>query len=108
MSIYAKSIAAVIVTVLSAILAATMGNGVIDATEWVNVAIAGVMACAVFAAPNIPGSAYTKSIIAVLLAGLTVMASAIVGGITYTEWIQIAVAAAGALGVYAAPKSGLY
>jgi len=102
---YLKAIAAVVVTVLSAILAATMGNSAIDPTEWVNVAIAGVSACLVFAAPNVPGANVTKAIVAVLLAGLTVAASAIVGGITYTEWIQIAVAAAGAVGVYALPNT---
>lgn len=102
---YTKFFAIVVATVLSGILAALTGDSVISPTEWVNVAILGVGACAVFAGPNIPGSAYTKSVLAVLTAVLTVLASVILGGISTTEWIQIAMAALGALGVYALPNS---
>lgn len=105
---YWKSFLAVVVTILSAILAALTGDEVISNPEWVNVAIAGVTAAAVFAAPNVPGARYTKAILAVLGAGLAVLSSAIIGGVTQTELIQIAVAAAGAVGVYAKsnePKS---
>ena len=98
---YWKSVVAVIVAVLSAALAALTGDNNISSTEWVNVAIAGVTAAAVFAAPNVPGARYTKSVLAVLGAVLAVLASAIVGGITQTELLQIVLAAAGALGVYA-------
>lgn len=100
---YAKSVAAVIATVLTAIIAALVGDAAISAVEWVNVAIAGVGAAAVFASPNVPGARYTKSILAVLSAVLMLLTSVIVDGITMTEWLQIAVAALGALGVYAAP-----
>lgn len=101
---YAKALAAVVVTVLAAIAAALTGDNTIDATEWVNVAILAVGACGVFAAPNVPGARYTKAVIAVLTAALTVAASAIVGGITSVELIQILLAAAGAVGVYAVPN----
>jgi hypothetical protein len=105
MSRYAKFFAIVVATVLSAVSAALLGDSVISPTEWVNVAIAGVGALGVFAAPNIPGSAYTKAVLAVLTAALTVLVSAIVGGITYEEWIQIILAALGAIGVYAVPNT---
>lgn len=103
---YAKMLAVVVATVLSAILAASMGNGVIDPTEWVNIAIQGVGALAVGLAANLPGSVwnYTKFIMAALTAGLTVLASAILGGVTYMEWIQIAIAVLAALGVFAVPN----
>lgn len=104
---YWKAVVAVIVTVLSAIGAALTGDEVISNPEWVNVAIAGVTAAAVFAAPNVPGARYTKAILAVLGAALAVMASAIIGGITYTEWIQIIIAGAGAVGVYAKTNTGV-
>lgn len=104
MTKYSKMLAQVAATILSAILVVSTGG--IGATEWVNVAIAGTGAAAVFAAPNVPGARYTKSILAVLAAVLTVLTSAIIGGIDSTEWIQIAVAALGALGVYALPNSG--
>lgn len=104
MTQYAKFFAAVVATVLTALSAALFGDNTISATEWVNVAIAGVGAAAVFAAPNVPGARYTKTVIAVLTAVLTVLASAIVGGITVTEWIQIGLAALGAVGVYSVPN----
>ncbi len=102
---YWKSVVAVIVAVLSAVGAALTGDETISNNEWVNVAIAGVTAAAVFAAPNVPGARYTKAILAVLGAGLAVLASAILGGVTYTEWIQIILAGAGAVGVYAKSNS---
>lgn len=104
MTQYAKFFAQVVATVLVALSAALFGDNVISSTEWVNVAIAGVGAAAVFTAPNVPGARYTKSILAVLAAVLTVLVSAIVGGISTTEWIQIVLAGAGAVGVYAVPN----
>lgn len=101
---YAKMLLAVVATVLTA-LVGYWTDGVTP-TEWVNVAISGTTALAVFAAPNVPGSRYTKSILAVLMAVLSFLVSAIVGGITTEELMQIAILALGALGVYAIPNSG--
>jgi len=105
MTMYLKFFAAAVVTVLAAVAGALTGDGVISSVEWVNVAIMGVGALAVFAGPNVPGAAYTKAILAVLAAGLTVLVSAIIGGIDSVEWIQIILAAAGAVGVYAVPNT---
>lgn len=105
MSQYAKFFAQVVATVLVGLSAALFGDNTISNQEWVNVAIVGVGAAAVFAAPNVPGARYTKSVLAVLAAVLTVLASVILGGLTTTEWIQIAVAGLGALGVYAVPNT---
>jgi uncharacterized membrane protein YjjP (DUF1212 family) len=103
---YAKLVVAVLVTLATAVVAALAGDNAVDSVEWVNVAITGVGAAAVFAAPNIPGAAYTKSILAALAAVLTILASAIVGGIQTVEIIQMLIAAAGAVGVYAVPNRG--
>ena len=103
---YWKAVLAVVVTVLSAVGAALTGDETISNNEWGNIAIAGVTAAGVFAAPNVPGARYTKAVLAVLGAALAVMASAIIGGITYTEWIQIVLAGAGAVGVYAKANTG--
>lgn len=100
---YGKSLAAVVAAVLSAIVAALVGDAIVSAVEWVNVAIAGTGAAAVFAAPNVPGAKYTKSILAVLTGVLVLLTSVITDGITTTEWLQLALAALGAVGVYAAP-----
>lgn len=102
---YGKMVAAVVATVLSGIVAATTGDGVVDAQEWVNVAILGVGGAAgVFAAPNVPGARYTKAIIAALMAALTVLASTILGGVDHVDVMQMVIAALGAVGVYAVPN----
>lgn len=101
---YAKFIAAIVATVLSAITAAMAGDGIVSAQEWVNVAILGVGAAGVFTAPNVPGARYTKSILAVLAAVLTVLASTIVGGVGTVEIIQMILAGLAAVGVYAVPN----
>lgn len=105
LSKYAKFFAAVVATVLTAVVAALTGDNVISSTEWVNIAILGVGACAVFTGANIPGARYTKVVLAVLTAVLTVLVSAIIGGITPTEWIQVILAGLGAVGVYAVPNT---
>ena len=86
---YAKLVVAVIVTIATALVAALAGDNLVDSVEWVNVAISGIGAAAVFTAPNIPGAAYSKAILAVLAAVLTVLASAIVGGLQTVEIIQM-------------------
>lgn len=101
---YAKSFAAIVATALAALAAALTGDNTISSPEWVNIAIMSVGAAGVFAAPNVPGSKYTKSVLAALTAGLTVLASTIIGGITQVELIQIALAVSAAVGVYAVPN----
>lgn len=96
---YTKFIVQVIITVLTA-LAAVWAGGVTP-VEWVNVAIVGAGALAVFTAPNVPGAEYTKGILAAITAGLVVLSSAITGGLAFVEIVQIIVAAAGAVGVFA-------
>jgi len=99
---YAKAGLAVVATVLTALVAAFTGG--VTAVEWVNVAIAGVTAAAVFAAPNVPGAKYTKAVLAVLGAVLVFLTSAIIGGLSTPELMQLVVVALGALGVYAVPN----
>lgn len=99
---YLKMVAQVVATVLAA-LVPYLALGGLDPSAWVNVAIVGVGALAVFAAPNIPGAAYTKLVVSALSAVLVLLASVITGGITLDEWLQLALAALGALGVFALP-----
>jgi peptidoglycan/LPS O-acetylase OafA/YrhL len=101
---YAKFLLAIVATVVSGIVAA-MTDGQVTPGEWINVAIAGVGAAAVWAAPNVPGARYTKAILAVLTAVLTFLASAITDGLNSAELLQIVVIALGAVGVYAVPNS---
>lgn len=101
---YMKAILAVVATVISAVVVALTGDGIISNVEWINVAIAGAGALAVFAAPNVPHAMFTKSILAALTAALTLLVSFISDGISTSEWLQIAVAVLGALSIYAIPN----
>lgn len=101
---YAKSLVAVLVAIASA-LAGYLTDNVITPAEWVNVALAGGTAAVVFTAPNVPGAAYTKSILALLMAGLTAIASFITdGAMTGSEWLQVIVAVGGAVAVLGVPN----
>jgi hypothetical protein len=97
---YTKTVVQVLITILVA-AAGAYTNGGITSIEWVNVAIVGAGALSVFAAPNVPGAAYTKTILSAITAGLVVLTSVITGGIVFPELVQILVAAAGAVGVFA-------
>lgn len=103
---YAKLFAAVVATLMSAVIAALTGDATISDIEWINVAILGVGALAVFASPNVPGASITKAVLAVLSAVLVLSVNLIADGITISEWLQLGMAALGALGVYAVPNSG--
>ncbi len=103
MSAYAKAAAAVIAAVLSGLVAALVDQQV-STVEWVNVAIAGAGAAAVFTAPNVPGARYTKFWLAVLTAVLTLAVSLIIDGMSTSDWLQLAVAGLGAATVGAVPN----
>lgn len=104
---YWKSFLAVVATVLATVAAALTGDQNVDATEWLNVVLLAAGAAAVFAAPNVPGAKYTKLILAVVTAVVTAAASLILDGISTTDLLQLALAALGAVGVYAAPYAPL-
>lgn len=101
---YAKALMAVLMTVASAIVAALTGDGLIGDVEWINIAIAAAAALSVFAAPNVPGARITKAVLAIIMAILVLAVNLIADGITISEWLQLIVAGAGAVGVYAIPN----
>ena len=98
---YSKALAAVLASGLSAAIVALTGDNAFSNVELINVAIAVVSAGAVFAAPNVPHARISKAIMAVLMAVLTLLVNLIADGVTVSEWLQLAVAALSAVGVYA-------
>lgn len=106
MKIYAKFIAQIAATVLAAVVALLNGTdhqpGVSD---WVNVVIVGLGAVAVLGAGELPAGVWrwTKTIVAVATAVAVLFQSVVTGGVSSAEWIQLAFAALGALGVAGAP-----
>jgi hypothetical protein len=102
---YTKAIAAVLAAAASAVVAALTGDATVSTVEWINVAIATAGALSVFTAANIPGAEYSKSILAALTAALMLAVNLVDGGIDVSEWLQIGLAALGALGVFVVPNT---
>jgi hypothetical protein len=101
---YAKALAMVAATALSAIYAA-ISDGHVDNGETITIVTSVLGAAAVFAAPNVPGARYTKAILAVLTAVATLVIGAYSDGhLTGSEIIQIILAGLGAVGVAAVPN----
>jgi hypothetical protein len=101
---YAKLLAQVVATVLVALIPYLVAGG-LSPVDWVNVALVGIGAAAVFTGPNVPGAPVTKTVLSVLAAVGVALNSVITGGISTAEWLAVAIAALGALGVYAVPNA---
>jgi hypothetical protein len=102
-SIYGKSILAFAYAVATVAIPLLSGDGHIDPAEGVAIAIAACTAALTWLVPLVPGAPWTKTAVGALLAGLQVAATVIVGGIGGDDWILIAAAVLGALGIAAAP-----
>lgn len=50
--------------------------------------------------------AYTRKFLVALIAALGVLLVVLDNGVTASEWVQVAIAFLGALGVYAVPNAG--
>jgi hypothetical protein len=101
---YLKFIAEIVFAILAAIVAANTDN-VVDGSEWINVVIVALGAVAVLGAGNLPAGvwAYTKTIVAAATAAAVFLQSAITDGVSTSEWLQLALAILGALGVAVVP-----
>lgn len=102
---YAKSIAMVVATLLSAIVAALTGDNNVTVVEWLNVGVLVLGAISVGIVPDLDAgiAKYAKAIIAFMSAVLVLGMSLVEGGLTMGEWLQLAIAGLGALGVTASP-----
>jgi hypothetical protein len=100
---YAKALGAVLVAVVTAVIAALTDN-FFTAQEGVVVAGVGVSAVGVAIVPNLAAgvAAYAKAIVAFLGAGLGAVAVLMAGGLTLAEVLEAVVAAAAAVGIVAA------
>lgn len=109
MSQYGKFGAQIAATIIAAIIAA-LSDDRIDFVEWLNVGVLGLGAVGVLGAGNLPAGvwAYMKSYVAAASAALVLWQSLASGGMTAGEWMQLAVAALGAVGVYAIPGPKVY
>lgn len=99
---YGKSLAALAAAALTA-AAAALTDGAFTAQEGVQVAIAVATAAGVWLVPNLPQHPGIKTALAALLAVLNLAVTFIDGGISTAEWVNLALAALGVLGVGFAP-----
>lgn len=100
---YAKLIAQILGTVFIAVATAIVGaatDGNVGSGEWFNVVTLGLTAIPLVAIPNTAWQGYAKTIISAFGAAIVVMASVFSGGMSPTEWLQVALAFATALGVW--------
>lgn len=104
MSRYLKFAAQVFATVLAAIVAGLVDDR-LDINEWLNVGVMALGAVGVLGAGNLPAGVwrYTKLFVAAASAVLVLWQSLAIGGMDQSEWLQLALAALGALGVGVAP-----
>jgi hypothetical protein len=106
MTLYAKSIAAIIAAALG-ILVTALSDDALSPAELTNVTIAIVTAIGVFLVPTLPAgpARYTKFAVALLGAALITLSSLLDGGVTTSEWLQVALSALAAVGVYVVPNT---
>jgi hypothetical protein len=100
---YGKALVAVLTAGVVAAYQALTGDQHISATEGVSVAIAAVTAVGVWWVPLIPNGQGVKTGVAVVLAVLQVLTTAILGGVGTDEILLMLITAAGAAGIWIAP-----
>jgi hypothetical protein len=91
-------------TILTTVQAATSDGSTIDAQEWVQVGIQGVMAFNVWATANLPQYTKMKTWVAVVIAVLQVLYTFVIGGVDTPEIINMIITALAAAGVAFTPQ----
>ena len=104
---YAKGATSLIVTGLTLVVGALTDNN-ISTAEWLTIGAALIGTIAVVGIPNTPSNPALKTVAQVLAPVLGGLAAALVtpDGISASVLVNLAIAAAGAAGVYAVPNSG--
>jgi hypothetical protein len=107
---YQKFIAQLAVTILAGLAMAFHGDETISVEEWINVIILFLGSIGVLGAGNFPAGVweYMKFYISAATTGFVVLTSYLTSGqeletISYSQWVQIGLAAFGAVGVVYAP-----
>jgi hypothetical protein len=100
---YGKSITAAVYAVAIVAVPLLTGDNHVDPDEGVAIAIAACTAALTYLVPLAPGARWSKTAIGAVLAGLQIAATVIVGGVDGNDWLLIAAAVLGALGITLAP-----
>lgn len=102
---YGKSLIAFLYAAAFVFIPQVSGDHHLDPNEAVNLCIAVVTAGSVYLVPLVPAAKWTKSMVAFLLAGLNIAATVILDGLSPDDWLLIATAALGAVGIAVAPAA---
>lgn len=102
MNAYGKAWVAIATAAATALYAA-LGDDRITAQEWVQISIAAATAIGVYAVPLDPRYRWGKTAVAVILAVLQALTTAVLGGVERGEWVVLLLAALTAIGVASAP-----
>lgn len=102
-STHGKAFAAAVYAVAVIAIPLFSGDQHIDPSEVLAIAIAVCTAILTYLAPLAPTATWVKTAVGAVLAGLQVAATVIVGGVDGNDWLLIAAAVLGALGITLAP-----
>jgi hypothetical protein len=106
MSTYGKAIAAVVMAVL--VTVQTLSTDGISAVDWASIVVAFLTAVGVWLVPEVEGFlSWAKTAVAVMLAAAQAAVQVAGGGVHGYEWLTIAIAALGVLGVSVAPSTSV-
>jgi hypothetical protein len=102
---YAKALLYIALAVVG-VLVTALADETLSTAELINVAIIAAGAVTVYLVPNLPTGpgSVLKTLVAFTTAALVAVQSFLSGGITTTEWLQVAVAAFAGIGVYIIPN----
>lgn len=97
---------ALLIYMLVSVFAPVIDNGVAPTgVEWVHIGIGVATVLAVYFVPLVPGHTWIKTALGAILAGLGVLTTAVVGGVTAQEWMDVAAYVLGSLGILVAPAA---
>lgn len=100
---YGKAVWAALYAVAVVVIPLVSDDRRVSGPEAVAVAIAACTAVLTWLVPLVPTATWIKSAVGAMLAGLQVLATVLDGGVSGNDWLLILAAAAGALGIAAAP-----
>lgn len=102
---YGKFWAALFYAIAVTVQQALGGDGVVENSEWVQVAIAMVTPIGVYMVPLTSNYKWVKSGLAVILAILQALATVLLDGWQSNDWITLVIAGLGAVAVILAPAT---
>jgi len=103
---YTKTWVQAIALIAGGLTAAMAGDNFISLEEWLNVGSMTASVALVLFMPNHPSYPYAKTIAAVIMAVCTILATFLIGGVSFGEWVQVVLTGVAAIGTCVLPNNG--